>query len=103
MSECSGTRRSLASLHHHLTRPLAARSQQLLDFLLKRLKKDNVHVKLKVLRVFKLMRTMSQWEDQNTAVPTKVFKLVRLLKFTKLVNDMNLVKGNINFTNEIID
>ena len=34
---------------------------------------------MKVLRVFKLMRTMSQWEDQNTAVPTKVFKLVRLL------------------------
>ena len=24
-------------------------------------------------------------------------------KFQKLVNDMNLVKGNINFTNEIID
>ena len=24
-------------------------------------------------------------------------------KFTKLVDDMNLVKGNINFTNEIID
>jgi hypothetical protein len=24
-------------------------------------------------------------------------------KYAKLVNDMNLVKGNINFTNEIID
>jgi len=24
-------------------------------------------------------------------------------KFKKLMNDMNLVKGNINFTNEIID